>query len=585
MKTLPLNHHGARGNTLMLTLFATAIVGFILAAYLTLVKSQNQNVSRSQAWNATVAVIEAGIEDGLTHLNIHGTTNLLCDGWRWINGQYVMQRTVGDNYYQVAITNWVAGSSNNVPIINSYGFVQMPVLVASAQNALFAAAGVYESGGKAYLARGVRATTRKDMLFVKGLVAKETIDLNGNNVRTDSFDSTDPFLSTNGRYDVAKWRDNGDIAVNGSVVNSINIGNANIYGHASTGPNGTIAVGAQGTIGSKAWQQAGGSGIQPNWTASDMNMDFPDMPVPFGGGFPPGGGAVTSTNYSYGSANANSTTYPNPPPATGVTTNNGTVTQATYPSPTPAGPVTTNTTFTSSLTYPAAGTFLGSVATRVVSSGPDSGRGTWYDYNRIVGYSWQSISYTYQTITTNATTTTATYNYILDDGDYQLPNLSGTVCVRGNARLYVPGSCSLSGITIQDGRHLSLYNGTATGSQSVSLAGNNTANSDGTADSFSFYGLPSVTSVTLSGNAGYTGTIYAPNASFTMNGGGNNTLDCIGAAIVKKVTMNGHFNFHYDEALGRIGPCRGFVVTGWTELRPTELQTFTWSAQTVNGGN
>ena len=60
--------------------------------------------------------------------------------------------------------------------------------------------------------------------------------------------------------------------------------------------------------------------------------------------------------------------------------------------------------------------------------------------------------------------------------------------------------------------------------------------------------------------------IYAPNAAFTLNGGGNNAIDFVGASVSSTVTMNGHFNFHYDEALGRIGARRGYIITGWGEL-------------------
>jgi len=35
---------------------------------------------------------------------------------------------------------------------------------------------------------------------------------------------------------------------------------------------------------------------------------------------------------------------------------------------------------------------------------------------------------------------------------------------------------------------------------------------------------------------------------------------------VNSVVMNGHFNFHYDENLKRIGPAVGFVVSSWKEL-------------------
>jgi hypothetical protein len=30
--------------------------------------------------------------------------------------------------------------------------------------------------------------------------------------------------------------------------------------------------------------------------------------------------------------------------------------------------------------------------------------------------------------------------------------------------------------------------------------------------------------------------------------------------------MNGHLNFHYDEALGKRGPSRGFIITSWNEI-------------------
>jgi len=36
--------------------------------------------------------------------------------------------------------------------------------------------------------------------------------------------------------------------------------------------------------------------------------------------------------------------------------------------------------------------------------------------------------------------------------------------------------------------------------------------------------------------------------------------------VVKTVTMNGKFNFHYDENLKRVGPVSGFSVTSWKEL-------------------
>ena len=67
------------------------------------------------------------------------------------------------------------------------------------------------------------------------------------------------------------------------------------------------------------------------------------------------------------------------------------------------------------------------------------------------------------------------------------------------------------------------------------------------------------------GNAAFTGAIYAPQAAFSLGGGGNDAYDFVGASVTKTVKMNGHFNFHYDENLRRIGPSRGFLPTRWME--------------------
>jgi len=63
--------------------------------------------------------------------------------------------------------------------------------------------------GAAYLGRGVRVTAVRSQLFVKGLVAKDSIDMNGNNIMTDSFDSTNPNYSTNGVYIASKHKATG----------------------------------------------------------------------------------------------------------------------------------------------------------------------------------------------------------------------------------------------------------------------------------------------------------------------------------------------------------------------------------------
>src|ERR1043165_614817 len=140
MKILHSKNQGLRGNTLFIVLIVTGLVGFTLAAYLTLLRSQNYSTVRSQAWNATIPVIEAGVEDAFSQLNAHGSTNLACDGWTvTAGGVYypsTVKRTVGENYYIITITNFNPGTLNNFPIIESRGYVNMPVLVSSANQPL-----------------------------------------------------------------------------------------------------------------------------------------------------------------------------------------------------------------------------------------------------------------------------------------------------------------------------------------------------------------------------------------------------------------------------------------------------------------
>jgi hypothetical protein len=444
------------GSTLLMGVMVTALVSFVLVAYLGLVQSQNVSTARSQSWNSVVPIIEAGIEDALTHLNTHGSTNLLCDGWQQTGGMYCIKRDVGDGYYVAIISNWVAGSGST-PVIDSRGFVTMPQLASVTPTVILADIGA--PNGSQSLARGVRCGTRCNALFAKAMVAKGQITLSGT-TDTDSFNSMDPTLSTDGLYDSSKTRDNGDIATNGQLIKEISAsGEVKIRGHVSTGPGGTVGFNGNAVAGSATWVNGGNTGIESGWFKDDMNVSFPDVPAPTGSFFTPAGGNVGGTNY----------------------------------------------------------------------------------YLLLNGGNWRPT------------------------GNLSLSGPK-TVLVTGDNVLYVQGNFSLSGqsgFIIAPGASLKVY---VTGS--ASLSGQGVMNCTGNAKNFFFYGLPSCTSVTLSGNSAFIGVIYAPNASFTMSGGGTDTVDFIGSSITKDVSMSGKYSFHYDESLAATGPTKGFTVTSWNEMTP-----------------
>jgi hypothetical protein len=157
------------------------------------------------------------------------------------------------------------------------------------------------------------------------------------------------------------------------------------------------------------------------------------------------------------------------------------------------------------------------------------------------------------------------YDIILDDGDWVISNLSGSVLVRGNARLYVSNSIDVKGegVILEKDASLKLYSA----APSVSITGNLGVNVGGLAKNLQYFGLPENKEIRIAGNGEFVGVIYAPNAHLHLAGGGNNELDFMGASISNTVQVNGKFQFHYDEALARLDDdSRGYLPNSWNEI-------------------
>src|SRR6185436_12387763 len=115
--------------------------------------------------------------------------------------------------------------------------------------------------------------------------------------------------------------------------------------------------------------------------------------------------------------------------------------------------------------------------------------------------------------------------------------------------LYVTGNFSAGSITISLGGALKLYVGQAAGS-SASVTFGNIANF-GNDYNLQFFGLPTCTSLIMTGENGYIGTVYAPEATLTMSMGSNIPFHYQGACIANSLIVNGHFNYHFDRNLSR----------------------------------
>jgi hypothetical protein len=280
MKTLPSTSKGSEASILLVTLCTTAIIGLALVAYLQLVINQNQLVTRSQVWNICMPVLEAGIEEALAHCNANYQTNMVSNGWSLSGSTYRLTNWLDDCYYEVTI-------STNLPYeIISTGYCPM-------------------AGKSGFASRTVKVTTVAPGLFSSALVFLDSLDLKGNNVKVDSYDSTDAAKSTLGRYDPLKAGDKGDVSCKGGVKDELKVGNANIWGHLTTGATAEAYTGPNGAVGDVAWQTGGNSGILSNWWSNDLNVTLPDIKPPFSAAPPAGGGKVSGVSYNYILGNGN----------------------------------------------------------------------------------------------------------------------------------------------------------------------------------------------------------------------------------------------------------------------------------------
>src|SRR5437588_6124220 len=253
-------------STLVTVMVLCSVLGLSVSYYLALIEQQNLLSARSQAWNLAMTVSEAGMEEALQLINSNAD-HLANDGWTYDGTLYWRTNTLPDGSRYVVNIDY---RDRNSPIIVARAYVK-PVT----QVNVFAAIGVTTTPST--LTRAVKVKASRGSLFLNALVAKNTIDMNGNGVMTDSYDSTDPAKSTNGQYDANRYKgDMGDVASNDGIVNALSIGNADIYGHAHVGPGGTMAKGPGGYISEHVPTQPVVNGVENTWFSADANFTYPE---------------------------------------------------------------------------------------------------------------------------------------------------------------------------------------------------------------------------------------------------------------------------------------------------------------------
>lgn len=124
------------------------------------------------------------------------------------------------------------------------------------------------------------------------ILCQRGIDLNGNNLAVDSYDSTDPTRSTGGQYDPSKAGDLGDVACTDGITNSLPWGSALIYGHLFIASNSPVMLGTSGGVGTHAWLTSN-TGIEPGYELSGFSFNSPDTTPAYFSGVLPLGSYVT----------------------------------------------------------------------------------------------------------------------------------------------------------------------------------------------------------------------------------------------------------------------------------------------------
>jgi Tfp pilus assembly protein PilX len=143
----------ARGQQLAHTLVTVLVISSILCisvlGYLSVVEQESVLSARSQGWNVAMAVVEAGVEDGLEHLN-ENYANLASDGWSGAAQVYTRSNTLtGGNSYAVEI--YVTNALS--PVVAARGYVRNWGFVRNETAYAFATVG--GAAGGEVIARGV----------------------------------------------------------------------------------------------------------------------------------------------------------------------------------------------------------------------------------------------------------------------------------------------------------------------------------------------------------------------------------------------------------------------------------------------
>src|SRR6266404_719682 len=112
------------GAALLTALILCTVLSLVVMYYLSLTQQQTLLSARSQTWNTAIATTEAGLEEGLQHLN-DDTANLTANGWSFNGTVYQSpQRTFSNGSSYVSIIDMSADPFN--PGVTALAYANPP---------------------------------------------------------------------------------------------------------------------------------------------------------------------------------------------------------------------------------------------------------------------------------------------------------------------------------------------------------------------------------------------------------------------------------------------------------------------------
>ena len=250
----------AQGSVLLWTVVTIAILSLLGAEVLRLVSIKYEHAIQTATWQESLLAAESGIDLAIMELrkSLFPAPNHAWEGWNNIPGNGVTSYglttipnaglagtpmtievsvdapsslidNAGCQYYRIRAvgTMPILGSARAGQNRQDTRLRKLSLRWERFTNGVLTAHAI----SAPQVSRRTEAIVRPVSAFNQAIMSVNTLDLTNQNIVIDSYDSRDPFKSTNGLYDVNKRQANGDLATNGNLIEA---GNAHIYGDVAT---------------------------------------------------------------------------------------------------------------------------------------------------------------------------------------------------------------------------------------------------------------------------------------------------------------------------------------------------------------